>query len=315
MHHPAAARGSGEPAVVVEGLRKSYRGLEALSAVSFEAYPGEIVGVLGPNGAGKTTLIEILEGLRLPGAGRVTVLGTNVRGALDSATRNRIGVAMQATAFPQLLTVWEALRLYASFYSTPRDIAELLRIFDLTAKRDALIGTLSGGQRQRLAVALGLVGNPDLLFLDEPTSQLDPRARRAVWDILLDDEQRTRRCVLLTTHQMEEAQRLCSRVAILDRGAILAMDTPARLIAGHCPGHVVRFHSTPGPELSAIGPCLATEPAGERVSVSLQTEQLETTMTTLMQARSRGMTVENLRVESGTLEDVFLRLTGRRMPA
>ena len=225
-----------QPAVAirVETLRKTYGDVEALGGVTFEVRAGEIFGILGPNGAGKTTLIEILEGLRVADSGTAAVLGVAVPRYLDSI-RDRIGVAMQKMALPPLLTVQETVRLYAVIYPRSQRPDELIASVGLWEKRQTLIRHLSGGQLQRLTVALALVGNPQILFLDEPTSELDPHGRRAQWDMLLDPEKRTDRTVVLTTHQMDEAQHLCSRVAILDHGHVLAMGSPSDLIDQYCP--------------------------------------------------------------------------------
>ena len=225
-----------QPAVAirVEKLRKTYGDVEALAGVTFEVRAGEIFGVLGPNGAGKTTLIEILEGLRLAESGAAAVLGVDVPKHLDSI-RDRIGIAMQKMALPPLLTVQETVRLYAVIYPDSQRPDELIRSLGLEEKRHTLIRHLSGGQLQRLTVALALVGNPHILFLDEPTSELDPQGRRALWDLLLDPQQRAGRTVVLTTHQMDEAQHLCDRVAILDRGHVLAIGSPSDLIDQYCP--------------------------------------------------------------------------------
>ena len=225
-----------QPAVAirVEQLRKAYGDVEALAGVTFEVRAGEIFGVLGPNGAGKTTLMEILEGLRVADSGTAAVLGVDVPKQLHSI-RDRIGIAMQKTALPPLLTVQETVRLYAVIYPHSQRPDDLIGSVGLEEKRRTLIRHLSGGQLQRLTVALALVGNPHILFLDEPTSELDPQGRRTLWDILLDPQKRTGRTVVLTTHQMEEAQHLCNRVAILDHGRILAMGSPSDLIDQYCP--------------------------------------------------------------------------------
>ncbi|MPZ50657.1 MAG: ATP-binding cassette domain-containing protein [Dehalococcoidia bacterium] len=298
--------------VEVRELRKAYGQVQALKGVSFDVYPGEIVGVLGPNGAGKTTLIEILEGLRMPDDGTAAVLGADVRRSLKSI-RDRMGVAMQATALPPLLKVREIIELYTALYSHPRRPDELIELVGLEEKGTSLIRHLSGGQSQRLTVALALVGNPELLFLDEPTSALDPQGRRAIWDVLLDEERRANRTVILATHQMEEAQQLCSRVAVLDHGAILAMDTPTYLIEQHCPGYLIRFETVPDADLTVLETSFEVELTdAARGLVALRADRLEPAMESLMAARRQGLfPVEELQVERKTLEDVFLQLTGR----
>ena len=303
-------------AIQVERLRKTYGDLEALAGATFEARPGEIFGILGPNGAGKTTLIEILEGLRRPESGTATVLGVHVPKHLD-LIRDRIGIAMQKMALPPLLTVQEVLRLYAAVYPRSEHPDPLIACVGLEEKRQTRIHRLSGGQLQRLTVALALVGNPQVLFLDEPTSELDPQGRRALWNILLDPQKRNHRTVVLTTHQMEEAQQLCDRVAILDRGHILAMGSPSELIHHYCPGQVIRFTTQAHADLQECVQFASVERhalSRTRDAVTARTDALEPAMEVLMAARLQGRySVEDLRVERMTLEDVFLHVTGRRM--
>jgi ABC-2 type transport system ATP-binding protein len=301
-------------AIRVEKLRKTYGDLEALAGVSFEARTGEIFGILGPNGAGKTTLIEILEGLRNADGGTITVLGVEVPKHLDSI-RDRIGIAMQKMALPSLLTVLETVRMYAVIYPRSRRPDELIAWVGLEEKRHTRITHLSGGQLQRLTVALALVGNPEILFLDEPTSELDPQGRRALWDILLDPQQRMNRTVVLTTHQMEEAQHLCNRVAILDHGQILAMGSPSELIDQYCPGQIIRFTTQTGADFEGCFASVERQAlTPTRDTVTVRTDALEPAMEVLMAARLEGrFSVEDLRVERMTLEDVFLHLTGRRI--
>ncbi len=301
-------------AIRVEKLRKTYEDVEALAGVTFEVRAGEIFGVLGPNGAGKTTLIEILEGLRLAESGTATVLGVDVPKHLDTI-RDRIGIAMQKMALPPLLTVQETTRLYAVIYPRSQRPDALIASVGLEEKRHTLIHHLSGGQLQRLTVALALVGNPSILFLDEPTSELDPQGRRALWDMLLDPQKRMDRTVVLTTHQMEEAQHLCNRVAILDHGHILAIGSPSELIDQYCPGHVIRFTTQPNADFrGCFAPVERRALSPTRDAVTVRAKALEPAMEVVMAARLEGRcTVEDLRVERMTLEDVFLHLTGRRI--
>src|SRR3954463_15858974 len=218
---------NGEFAIYVRGLRKSYGAFEAVKGIDFEVRPGEVFGLLGPNGAGKTTTVEILEGLRPRSAGEVSVLGFDP--GLDSRrVKDRIGVCLQATNLPERITVHEAMRLFASFYSRTVDADALLKRLQLWEKRDAWYGTLSGGQKQRLALALALVNDPQLLFLDEPTTGLDPQIRLEIHG-LIEEMKAEKRTVVLTTHYIEEAERLCDRVAIIDEGKIVAMGTPREL--------------------------------------------------------------------------------------
>ncbi len=299
---------------VIDGcdLRKAYGEVQALDGVSLQVFAGEIVGVLGPNGAGKTTLIEVLEGLRIPDSGHVTIFGTELSQDLDSV-RRRMGVCMQKTALPPALTVEEILRLYSVIYPDPISPRELLEMLGLEEKRDSLVRTLSGGQLQRLAVALAVIGKPNLLFLDEPTSELDPQGRRAVWDLLLAHKKQGK-TILVNTHQMDEAQQLCDRVAILDGGQILGFDSPKALIARHCPGNVLRFATSTDANLALYGGSFeGSERNGTRTRhASIRTATLETDMQRLMSARSQGnLLVEELSVETSNLEDVFLQITGR----
>src|SRR5512137_1478569 len=214
--------------VQVEGLRKTYGATVAVEGVSFDVREGEIFGMVGPNGAGKTTTIECLEGLRKPDQGKVRVLGVDPQQDGQSL-RERTGMQLQQSNLPERMRVWEALDLYASFYPTPADWKELLQRLGLEEKRNTPFSKLSGGQKQRLFIALALLPNPQLVFLDELTTGLDPQARHAIWDLVRDVRARGK-TVLLTTHFMEEAERLCDRVAILDQGRIVALDTPAALI-------------------------------------------------------------------------------------
>ena len=216
--------------IEAEELRKRYGAVAAVDGVSFEVGEREVFGIVGPNGAGKTTTVEILEGLRRPDGGRVRVLGLDP--SRDGPRlRQRIGAQLQRAALPDRLKVWEALDLYASFYRRPVPWPELLDRWGLAERRDAAVATLSGGQRQRLQIALALVGRPEVVFLDELTTGLDPQARRDTWELVraVRDAGAT---VVLVTHLMEEAERLCDRVAVIDRGRLVALDTPRALVAG-----------------------------------------------------------------------------------
>jgi ABC-2 type transport system ATP-binding protein len=300
-------------ALRVARLGKAYGTTTAISDITFDVHVGEIFGVLGPNGAGKTTLIEILEGVRRADTGRALLLDHDVSDrAAMRRLRARMGIAMQKTILPPTLTVRELLELYATLYVGSAEPEALMTALGLDEKRDVAIRHLSGGQQQRVAVALALVGNPDFIFLDEPSSQLDPQSRRAVWDIFLDQQKRDR-TLLLTTHQMEEAERLCTRVAILDHGEILALGSPSALIDRYCPGHVVRFTTSAHADLSFLGTAVSAEPADpSTVTITIRTERLEPVVERLMAARLQGrIVVEGLRTERQTLEDVFLHLTGR----
>ncbi|MBA3434333.1 MAG: ABC transporter ATP-binding protein, partial [Actinobacteria bacterium] len=215
-------------AIVAHELRKSYGGVEALRGVSFEVRSGEVFGLLGPNGAGKTTTVEILEGYRRRDSGEVSVLGHDPAAA-PRALRERVGVVLQHSEFHPLLTVREVHRLFAGYYEHPRDMDDVIRLVGLEEKRDARVKTLSGGQKRRLDLGVALVGDPDLVFLDEPTTGFDPTARRAAWD-LIRALRSLGKTILLTTHYLDEAQQLADRVAVIRAGRIVSLGTPAELI-------------------------------------------------------------------------------------
>ncbi|HSB76134.1 MAG TPA: ABC transporter ATP-binding protein, partial [Terriglobales bacterium] len=232
-------------AIECRGLRKTYDGkVEAVRGLDLEIQPGECFGLLGPNGAGKTTTIEILEGLLAPTAGEVTILGRTWR-EHQRDLRELLGISLQETRFSEKLSVRETLDLFASFYRQPRPAAAVMQELELTEKAESWVGKLSGGQKQRLAVATALVGNPRILFLDEPTTGLDPQSRRQLWDIVRSFQRRGG-TVLLTTHYMDEAERLCDRIAIVDHGQVIALGTPAQLIARLGGHHVVEFATRAG---------------------------------------------------------------------
>lgn len=302
------------PAVRAIDLSKRYGDVAAVDGVSIEVEAGEILGLLGPNGAGKTTTVEMLEGLRAPDTGAVHVLGCDLRTDL-AAVRQRIGVQLQTTALYPRLKVREVLDLFRTFYAGDTvDTDELIELVDLQDKAGSLTRGLSGGQAQRLSVALALVNRPEMVFLDEPTTGLDPQARRALWDTIRDIRRRGA-TVLLTTHYMEEAEALCDRVAIMDGGRIIAEGPPARLIDEH-------FDETPI-EVPAGGAELDGAPGGvpgvERLqreggALTLYSSDTGATLTALTAMATAGRTsVDGLHVRRPTLEDVFLRLTGRHI--
>jgi ABC-2 type transport system ATP-binding protein len=302
-----------EPVIRVHDLRKHYGDVRAVDGLSFEVARGEIFGLLGPNGAGKTTTVEMLAGLRTPDAGELTVLGVDAARHPD-AIKPLIGVQLQTAALYPQLTVLEVLRLFASFYprSVPAD--DLLTALDLTEKRHAQTKNLSGGQRQRLSVALALVNDPGLVFLDEPTTGMDPAARRALWEIVRDLQARGK-TVLLTTHYMEEAETLCDRVAIMDHGRIRESGTVEELVSRRFQDRAVIFGGLDGvsdEELRAFGG--VSRLVREDGQAILYTRDVPATIGAVLAAAERlGREPEGLTVRRPTLEDVFLDLTGHAL--
>jgi ABC-2 type transport system ATP-binding protein len=300
-------------AVRVRGLTKRYGDVQAVAGIDFDVAPGEIFGLLGPNGAGKTTTVEILEGLRAPDAGEVLVLGQDVVRHAD-ALKPRIGVSLQTASMYPKLTVTELIDLFRSFYPRSRPTTELIDALELGERKDARSQELSGGQRQRLAVALALVNDPELVFLDEPTTGLDPAARRSLWDLVrgLKADGRT---ILLTTHYMEEAEVLCDRLAIMDHGKILEMGTVDELIAKRFQERAVRFDRLQGigrDELAALPAVASVQEDGDEVL--LFTSDVGPTIGALLTlADGRGLEPKGLAIRRATLEDVFLDLTGRAL--
>jgi ABC-2 type transport system ATP-binding protein len=309
-----------------EKLVKRYGDVTAVDGLDLEVHRGECFGLLGPNGAGKTTTVEILEGLTDPTAGSVEVLG--LRWSHDErALRERIGLSLQETHFPERLTVREVLRLFRSFFSKGRSVEEVLDLVSLREKENVWTEKLSGGQRQRLAVAVGLVGDPEVLFLDEPTTGLDPQSRRQLWDIIVGFG-KERRTVLLTTHYMDEAEKLCNRVAVVDRGKVIALGTPQELIdslggpqivevqtraesqESRTAGPVEDAGSAPRDPLSALAGVHAHKQAEGAHLFTV--EQLHVALPAILSALEPSG-IENLVTRRATLEDVFVQLTGRRL--
>ena len=302
-------------AVQVRGLRKAYRDVVAVDSLDLEIYAGECFGLLGPNGAGKTTTIEICEGLTTPDAGEVVVLGHRW-GKDDNSLREFLGISLQETQFSEKLTVAETVQLFRSFYSQGPVPGDVIAMVQLKEKAGARVGQLSGGQKQRLALACALVGDPELLFLDEPTTGLDPQSRRQLWD-LIDGFKSDGRSILLTTHYMDEAERLCDRVAIVDHGRIIALGTPRELIAQLRAEHVLEFALADkqvvdeDPLRRIEGVCAATRRDG---TYRLQVDELHRAMPALLtELRRQGVQLAELRTHSATLEDVFVSLTGRHL--
>jgi len=296
------------PVVRVDNIRKVYGRTVAVSDVSFEVQQGEIFGLIGPNAAGKTTTMECVEGLRSPDGGTIAVFGLDpVRDVYR--LQDRIGVQLQEAQLQKRIKVWEAIDLWASLYSRPVDGTRLLEQLGLVEKRNAWFMTLSGGQKQRLFIALALINDPELVFLDELTTGLDPQARRAIWDLVRGIRQRGK-TVLMTTHLMEEAERLCDRVAVIDRGRIVDIGTPAALVRRHCPERTVIVTSG---QQSADG--LFRQLPGvtsvERREADVVIRGGDELVSNVIQCLAQhAIPVIDFRTESPTLEDVFLRLTG-----
>jgi ABC-2 type transport system ATP-binding protein len=314
-------------ALCCTGLTKNYGDVAAVAGLDLEVRSGECFGMLGPNGAGKTTTVEIFEGLREPDGGDVEVLGDRWRGD-NLALRSRLGIQLQETKFPEKLTVADVVALFRSFYPRGLGVGDVLALVSLQDKAGAQVRTLSGGQKQRLSLGCALVGDPELLFLDEPTTGLDPQSRRQTWDIVEGLKARGR-TVLLTTHYMEEAARLCDRVAVVDHGKVIALGTPRELIASLGAEHVIEFAVRetdggqtplrPRPEPGLEDAVLAALPSVERVvrdagSWRLTVREVHRAVPALLNALSEeGLEPSQLTTHHATLEDVFMALTGRRL--
>ncbi len=304
------------PSVHVRGLTKSYGSFQAVKGVDFEIFPGEVFGLLGPNGAGKTTTVEILEGLRPRNAGDVSVLGFDP-GRDTRRVKDRIGVCLQATNLPDRITVREAMRLFASLYSRTVDADALLKRLMLWDKRDQGYGKLSGGQKQRLALALALINDPQMLFLDEPSAGLDPHARLEIHELVLE-LRREQRTILLTTHYIEEADKLCDRVAIIDEGRIVAMGTPDEIRARTL-GHArieVRCEQPlpPAAEMPRWPDADAPEVSADRRTVKVSTPKPARTLVELVRwIDQHGVDLADVQLKRPSLEDVFIELTGKTL--
>jgi ABC-2 type transport system ATP-binding protein len=297
------------PVIRVSGIRKTYGRTVAVDEVSFDVNEGEIFGLIGPNGAGKTTTMECVEGLRTPDRGAISVL------ALDPVRdvyrlQNRIGVQLQEAQLQKRIKVWEAVDLWASLYATPLNGDRLLEQLGLADKRNAWFMTLSGGQKQRLFIALALINDPEVVFLDELTTGLDPQARRTIWDLVRGIRERGK-TVFLTTHLMEEAERLCDRVAIIDHGRIVDIGTPPALVARHCPERTVMLvtdDATAEERFRGIPRVAAVTCNERRFTILGRGDDLVTNVIHCLS--EHGIRVTDFRTELPNLEDVFIKLTG-----
>jgi ABC-2 type transport system ATP-binding protein len=309
---PTPPTATATAAVSCRGLVKRYPDVLAVDGLDLDVWPGECFGLLGPNGAGKTTTVEMLEGLTTPDAGDITLLGERWGQGRDRQLRQRLGVQLQETKLSEKLTVRETVRLFRSFFDEGRDVEEVMDLAGLQEKAAARVGKLSGGQKQRLALACALVGAPKVLFLDEPSTGLDPQARLRVWEIVEQFKQ-LGGTVILTTHYMEEASRLCDRVAIVDHGRIIALDAPATLIDSLGARQIITF-TTDGDidqaELAALPGVRSVIRQSE--SWVLNVEQAGPVLPSVINAlAARGLQMERLSTHQATLEDVFVHLTGR----
>jgi ABC-2 type transport system ATP-binding protein len=305
---------SASPAISVQGLKKSYGDVHAVKGIDFEIQPGEVFGLLGPNGAGKTTTVEILEGLRPRSGGQVSVLGFDPDRQRQQL-KDRIGVCLQATNLPGKIRVWEAMQVFASFYSRNVDANKLLQRLQLEEKRDAFYETLSGGQKQRLALALALINDPQLVFLDEPTTGLDPQVRVEIHN-LLEELKNEHRTILMTTHYIEEAERLCDRVAIVDEGRIIALDTPARLQQqSKNASSIVVTCATAFPETRPVWvEATQSEINSTGKTLTVHSRRPAATLVDLVKwIDQHGMELTDVSLKQPSLEDVFIELTGKKL--
>lgn len=303
------------PAISVRGLSKKYGEFHAVKGISFEVQAGEVFGLLGPNGAGKTTTVEILEGLRPRSAGWVTVLGCDPAIEIQQL-KERIGVCLQATNLPDKIEVREVLELFGALYPRHADGGILLRRLQLWDKRKQYYSQLSGGQKQRLALAIALINDPSLLFLDEPTTGLDPQVRLEIHQLILD-LRKEKRTILLTTHYIEEAEKLCDRVAIIDEGTIIALGTPREIQARALDKSAIEVQfdrPLPGPELPAWTSALKTTLSDDRRTLNITSSHPAHTLVEVVKwIDQQGIELEDIHLKRPTLEDVFIELTGKRL--
>ena len=296
------------------GLVKRFTDVTAVNGLDLEVFAGECFGLLGPNGAGKTTTVEILEGLTVADEGSVEVLGQQWNNGDDRTLRERIGVQLQETQLPEKVTVVETVRLFRSFYKRGHSVDEVIQTVALDEKRNARVGKLSGGQKQRLAVACALVSDPELLFLDEPTTGLDPQARLSLWDIVEKFRERGG-TIILTTHYMEEATRLCDRIAIMDHGKVIALGTPAALIESLGADQIVEFSVTNALAEDALTSLPAVNNLHKRGEVyAVTVADIAVALPALLaEIKRQQADLVTLTTHQATLEDVFVSLTGRML--
>ncbi len=299
--------------IEVRGLTKRFDQLVAVDGIDLTVPKGQCLGLLGPNGAGKTTTMEMLEGLQEPSGGSIRLFGLEWKSSRE-ALLARIGFQLQSTEFTDTYSVAETIRLFRSFYKKGLSVPEAVALVRLEEKQDARVNKLSGGQRQRLALAVALVSDPELVFLDEPTAGLDPQSRRALWDIILNLKSRGR-TVILTTHYMDEAEELCDRVAIIDRGKILVEDSPDALIARLGGSHFVELTAVPPPPRAALEQVAGVTEVREKDGrSSIIVQELHATLPALLHVlQQNGCALQGLSIRNSTLDDVFLNLTGHTL--
>jgi ABC-2 type transport system ATP-binding protein len=302
-------------AISVQSLHKSYGDFEAVCGIDFEVRTGEVFGLLGPNGAGKTTTVEILEGIRQRTSGNVRVLGFDPD-KQKTLLKDRIGVCLQATNLPDKIRVFEAVELFGALYSRMLSSEVLLKRLQLWDKKDAFYSTLSGGQKQRLAIAMGLINDPALLFLDEPTTGLDPQVRLEI-HALIEELRSEKRTILMTTHYIEEAERLCDRVAIIDSGKVVAIGTPRELqdrSAGKSAIDIVCDASLTGRELPAFSEALSSSLSDDGRRLTVQSSRPARTLVEIVKwVDAQGVGLDDVHLSRPTLEDVFIELTGKKL--
>ena len=304
-----------EPVIIVSDLHKSYGKVDAVRGIDFDVHSGEVFGLLGPNGAGKTTTVEILEGLRPRSAGEVRVLGLDPA-RQKNALKDRIGVCLQATNLPDKMRVYEAMDLFAAFYSQNSDRDALLKRLQLWEKKEAAYATLSGGQKQRLAIALALINQPQLLFLDEPTTGLDPQVRLEIRD-LIEELRAEKRTILMTTHYIEEAERLCDRVAIIDAGRIIALGSPRELQEKSAEQSEIEIKLTRRLVDGAIpnfSDAISTVVSNDGRAIKARSGRPARTLVEMVKwLDGLGYEIEDVRLHRPTLEDVFIEMTGKKL--